>query len=142
MHRLLRVVRLHKKGSGIFPTPTGGYPAAYMMNTRSVAPDQQEVPTEISPDGTNLSIADVVAVAREKVPVRLKEELLHALTQAHQRVQTWGSASIPIYGVTTAFGEMTYMAIPPQHGTLLQENLIRSHAAGGGAIFPPEVVRA
>ncbi len=46
------------------------------------------------------------------------------------------------YGVTTGFGALSKIPIPPEHLGALQHNLVRSHAAGVGAWLPPDVVRA
>ena len=47
-----------------------------------------------------------------------------------------------VYGVTTGFGKFAQIAIPPQHRTELQRNLVRSHAAGVGDPFSTDTVRA
>jgi histidine ammonia-lyase/tyrosine ammonia-lyase len=61
---------------------------------------------------------------------------------AFDRVQTWGREQHPIYGVNTGFGEMISVIIPPELGSQLQYNLLRSHAAGGGEPFSDAIVRA
>src|SRR6185436_11680153 len=47
-----------------------------------------------------------------------------------------------VYGVTTGFGALATRFVPPEDAARLQENLLRSHAAGVGAPLPVEVVRA
>jgi histidine ammonia-lyase len=47
-----------------------------------------------------------------------------------------------IYGVTTGFGDLKDRHIPADQVRQLQLNLLRSHAAGVGAMAPREVVRA
>ena len=47
-----------------------------------------------------------------------------------------------VYGVTTGFGALASTYIEPAQAGRLQENLLMSHAAGVGASFPREVVRA
>lgn len=64
------------------------------------------------------------------------------VSETCDRLQQWGEEGHPIYGVTTGFGEMVFMRIPARFETKLQENLLRTHAAGGGALFTDEVVRA
>ena len=47
-----------------------------------------------------------------------------------------------VYGVTTGFGDLATTFIEPAQAGRLQENLLMSHAAGVGAPFPREIVRA
>jgi hypothetical protein len=92
--------------------------------------------------GENLTIDDLYAVAVGGAKVELDENQLAIVDDTCERIQRWGAEGHPIYGVTTGFGEMVYMRIPPRFETELQENLLRSHAAGGGHLFPDNVVRA
>jgi histidine ammonia-lyase/tyrosine ammonia-lyase len=75
-------------------------------------------------------------------PIKIDDTQLKMVEETCERVRGWGADGHPIYGVTTGFGEMVYMSIPAKFETELQENLLRSHAAGGGPLFPDEVVRA
>src|SRR5690606_27417738 len=47
-----------------------------------------------------------------------------------------------VYGITTGFGALAHVVIPPDRLRELQANLIRSHASGVGAPLPIEEVRA
>jgi histidine ammonia-lyase len=47
-----------------------------------------------------------------------------------------------VYGVTTGFGDLASVSIEAEDVERLQENLLMSHAAGVGPVFPREVVRA
>jgi histidine ammonia-lyase/tyrosine ammonia-lyase len=93
-------------------------------------------------NGNTLTVEDVhrVAVLRERVEI--DERQLKAVDDACERIQQWGREGHPIYGVTTGFGELVYMSIPARFEQELQDNLLRSHAAGGGPAFDEEVVRA
>lgn len=92
--------------------------------------------------GEGLTIDDVYAVAVSGDKVDIDEGQLKMADESCERIQQWGATGHPIYGVTTGFGEMVYMSIPAKFESQLQENLLRTHAAGGGALFPDEVVRA
>lgn len=93
-------------------------------------------------NGESVSIFDVYEAAVKGATVELDENCLLKVSQTYQRVQEWGAASHPIYGVNTGFGELAHIIIPPQFKSELQYNLLRSHAAGGGEPFPDEIVRA
>ena len=47
-----------------------------------------------------------------------------------------------VYGVTTGFGKLSDIAIPPNRLAELQVNLIRSHAVGVGPLLSEAEVRA
>ena len=47
-----------------------------------------------------------------------------------------------MYGVTTGFGKLSDVAIPPDKLAALQVNLVRSHSAGVGTPLPRREVRA
>ncbi|MGW0811411.1 HAL/PAL/TAL family ammonia-lyase [Nonomuraea sp. NPDC002799] len=92
--------------------------------------------------GEGATIDDLYAVAVSGESIELDEDQLKVVDETCERIQRWGAEGHPIYGVTTGFGEMVFMTIPSRFETQLQENLLRTHAAGGGPLFEDEVVRA
>lgn len=92
--------------------------------------------------GEGLTVEDVRRVAVGREPVQISDKQLGKVGNTCERIQQWGRDGHPIYGVTTGFGELVYMTIPSKFETELQENLLRSHAAGAGDPFPEDVVRA
>jgi tyrosine 2,3-aminomutase len=92
--------------------------------------------------GKTLSAFDVYQIAVRKEDVQLDEAQVENVQKVCDRVQEWGDAQYPIYGVSTGFGELVHVLIPSQYKSDLQSNLLRSHAAGGGEPFPDEIVRA
>lgn len=92
--------------------------------------------------GSKLSVFDVYKVAVEGESVAINHEQLQKVKASFERIQEWGAARIPIYGVNTGFGELIHMIIPPKFKSELQRNLLCSHAAGSGPPFPDEIVRA
>ena len=63
-----------------------------------------------------------------------------AATRAH--VEAMAASAEPAYGVSTGFGGLATVHIPPEQRARLQRSLIASHAAGMGDPVEPEVVRA
>lgn len=49
---------------------------------------------------------------------------------------------VPVYGVTTGFGDSCHRVVPPEAVESLQENLVRYLSCGSGEILPVEAVRA
>lgn len=92
--------------------------------------------------GADLSVADLEAVARRGSRVALDAAARGRMQEARDVVETLVAQGEVVYGVTTGFGDLATTFIPPADAERLQENLLVSHAAGVGAPFPREVVRA
>ncbi len=93
-------------------------------------------------DGHSLSIADVVAVARQHAAVALDTKALAIVAQSRTAVEAAVARGATIYGVNTGFGKLAHVRIPPEQARQLQLNLIRSHASGVGEPLPVDAVRA
>jgi histidine ammonia-lyase len=93
-------------------------------------------------DGRSLSIADVEAVARAGRRVSLSDDARVRMLRAHDHVDRIVRDRSVVYGVTTGFGKLSEVAIPPERLAELQDNLVRSHASGVGAHLSREATRA
>ena len=93
-------------------------------------------------DGSNLTIQDVVDVARNNREVVLAEEARERMAASYAWVQQAAKQDQPVYGVNTGFGSLARVKIDPAHSSQLSWNLIRSHAAGVGPILPVAETRA
>ncbi|MGB4592562.1 MAG: histidine ammonia-lyase, partial [Coriobacteriia bacterium] len=89
-----------------------------------------------------LTIADVVAVARGAARVELTDEAITAIDAARGRIDELATSGQPVYGVSTGFGALATTYIEQEKRHQLQRSLVRSHAAGSGAVVETEVVRA
>jgi histidine ammonia-lyase len=89
-----------------------------------------------------LSAQEVVAVAREGVPVALSREALAEVAATRKVVEALADDEEPHYGVSTGFGALAVRHIPVERRAQLQRSLVRSHAAGSGPEVEREVVRA
>ncbi|MEA2577233.1 MAG: histidine ammonia-lyase [Chloroflexota bacterium] len=92
--------------------------------------------------GSDLTIADIEAVARRGAPVALDPRARERMQEARDVIEELVADGAVVYGVTTGFGDLASTFIDPAQASQLQENLLMSHAAGVGAAFPPEIVRA
>ncbi len=92
--------------------------------------------------GNDLSIADVVAVARRSLSVALDRGAEPRVAAAAKLVEEIAERDEPVYGVNTGFGDLATVRVPPSEVRALQRNLVRSHAAGVGDPLPVEAVRA
>jgi histidine ammonia-lyase len=94
-------------------------------------------------DGRTLSLEAVESVASGRASgIEFDPEARGRAEAAHRVVQDAVTAGTPVYGVTTGFGRMADVAISRSEQTALQENLIRSHAAGVGPPLSKHEVRA
>ncbi len=89
-----------------------------------------------------LSLADVVAVARDSAVVRLTAQALDGVRRTRLAIEALAASDQPVYGVSTGFGALATRHIAPADRERLQRSLIRSHAAGTGPEVEREVVRA
>ena len=88
-----------------------------------------------------LTRADVVAVARHGVGVRLSADARDAIAASRAQVDELATVAEGVYGVSTGFGALAIRGIPASERARLQSSLIRSHAAGNGPLVEDEVVR-
>ncbi len=96
----------------------------------------------ITIDGSSLTLSQVEAVARDRVPVRLDQAAGERVRRSRERLECLLDADGPVYGVNTGFGRLAQMRIARDEQRALQRNLVRSHSAGTGPPLPAEEVRA
>ena len=82
-----------------------------------------------------------MAAARDSARVQLGDDARVAMLRTAAVVEGFVHADMPVYGVTTGFGSLASVVIPPERTAELQLALLRSHAAGMGAEIEPEVIR-
>lgn len=95
--------------------------------------------------GTDLSLDDLVAVARRGAKVTIDDAAkakVNAARRAIDLVADGGDSAPNVYGVNTGFGFLAETRISADNIRALQRNLVRSHACGVGPALPTEVVRA
>ena len=72
----------------------------------------QEQPTVTISIGP-LSLAEVVAVARNDAPVRIAEESIAAMAASREFVEALACSGKPVYGISTGFGALATTFIDP-----------------------------
>lgn len=93
-------------------------------------------------DGQNLTIEDVINVARFGYKVELGEDAKKKVLRARKTVDDFVAEEAVIYGITTGFGKFENIHISQEDTKDLQRNLIISHSCGVGEPFDFETVRA
>ena len=92
-------------------------------------------------DGASLTIRDALEVSRRDRAVRLSERAARAVSASKRLRDELIAKEIPIYGVTTGFGDSAHRQISPGKAARLQQNILRFMGVGTGPIAPPEVAR-
>lgn len=89
-----------------------------------------------------LTIADVVAVARSNAPVALGPEARARLDAARGLIERWSREDRPVYGVTRGLGGRVTMEISAAERASYSAAVVRGRAAGAGGYFDSTTVRA
>ncbi|MDU0293495.1 tyrosine 2,3-aminomutase [Saccharothrix longispora] len=93
-------------------------------------------------DGESLDIEQVRQVAESNTACVVAPAALDKAAQSRKLFEEVVHNGIPVYGVTTGYGEMIYMLVGTAKEVELQTNLVRSHAAGVGPLFSEAESRA
>ena len=93
-------------------------------------------------DGNSLTIEEVIRVARNFETVQMSPEGRRQVEVSRAVVEKLLDSEKPVYGISTGFGDLSRIWIPPAEREKLQRNLILSHAAGVGECLSEDVVRA
>jgi len=92
--------------------------------------------------GKNLTIEDVVDVARHGEKVELQPEAIAAIQRCREMLERKIAAKEVMYGINTGIGELSEVALTDEQVGQFQRYLIYNHAAGIGEPFAVEIVRA
>jgi histidine ammonia-lyase len=98
-------------------------------------------PLELHGDALTLAEVEEVAGASRR-RVRLATAARGRVAAARAVVDRVVESGRVVYGITTGFGALSEVVIPPDRIRELQVNLIRSHACGVGAPLPEAETRA
>jgi histidine ammonia-lyase len=82
--------------------------------------------------GSSMTIDKLMEVGTGKYRLELTPEAWNQVKSSRQIVENILKEDKKVYGVNTGFGNFADVKISPEHVIELQENLIRSHAAGVG----------
>jgi histidine ammonia-lyase len=95
-------------------------------------------------DGAQLTLDDVAAVARQLAPVALSDDpAVRAAMEASRSLKSQlMDAGVPIYGITTGFGDSVHRQVSPTKAAELQEHLVRNLGCGTGTPASEDVARA
>jgi histidine ammonia-lyase len=93
-------------------------------------------------NGDTLTVDEAYAVAADRLRVGLAPKARERMLRTRAVVDDIVRRNAVVYGITTGFGKLSEIAIPPDKLAELQVNVVRSHAAGVGDRLPEREVRA
>lgn len=93
-------------------------------------------------DGTNLTLDQLIQVARHGKKVKIAGHALAKVQKSRDYVDRIVAEERIAYGITSGFGKFSDVRINSEQTQQLQKNLIMSHACGTGQLFPTDTVRA
>ena len=97
---------------------------------------------EVRIDGRSLTLDALRSVALGGAAVTLDADARARMQNSRAVVDAIVKSGAAVYGVTTGFGKMSDVRIPPDKLAELQVNLVRSHVTGVGPLLPKREVRA
>jgi histidine ammonia-lyase len=93
-------------------------------------------------DGDTLTLDNVHEVAFDRRRVALHPEAAAKMSRSRAVVESIVNDERVVYGISTGFGKLVDTHIGREQLTLLQQNLVRSHASGVGDPLTEEEARA
>lgn len=102
------------------------------------------LPEKVILNGRNLTIPDLVAVARHNVPVEIAPESRAEIGRVRAYIEeNWITPDAPpVYGFNTGVGKLKDFKIDMAMNDVFQNNIVMSHCGCVGDPSPEEVVRA
>jgi len=98
--------------------------------------------SEVTIDGSSLTLQELVSVARDNSTVRVDRKALQRTKRGRAVLEKLLQEDEVIYGVNTGFGALSNVKVAPEDLKQLQANLLRSHASSVGKPHSTDVVRA
>jgi histidine ammonia-lyase len=96
----------------------------------------------VAVDGSSLTVAQVVAVARGREPVALAAGVAERMAASRAVVERVLARDDPVYGMTTGLGALKRHRVTAADSVAFGHELIDNHRVGHGPDAPAEAVRA
>ena len=86
-----------------------------------------------------LTVNSVMALSTKADKGVLTDETKDVLRKSRQNVETMAASIKAVYGINTGFGPLCDVQITPEETSLLQHNLLITHAVGVGNPIAPQL---
>jgi len=91
--------------------------------------------------GNNMSLDDLIRISRFHEEVSIHPSTFEGILKARKFIEDSIEKEQPIYGINTGFGKLSDVVINKKDTSLLQKNLLMSHACGVGEVLPKDIIR-
>lgn len=89
-----------------------------------------------------LELTDIQDIITENKTIELSNKVIQKIESCRKYLdKKMADNERPIYGINTGFGALHNVKISSENLTVLQENLVKSHACGTGEEVPEEIVK-
>src|SRR5690348_5071153 len=89
-----------------------------------------------------IDLATIKSIIAGGARIALSEEAERKIDKARKYLDKKLATSVsPVYGINTGFGALRNVKINTKDYSLLQTNLLRSHACGAGNEVPKEIIK-
>jgi histidine ammonia-lyase len=95
----------------------------------------------ITLNGSDLTVTQVIAVARRGEAVRLENTALRSMQESREIVMEILARGKPVYGLTTGVGERKKFALDPAERQRFNQRLVLNHRIAQGDAAPADVTR-
>src|ERR1700735_4160431 len=95
----------------------------------------------ITLNGSDLTVTEVIAVARHGAAVALAPEAVETMQQSRAVVEEGLAKGEPVYGLTTGVGERKSFLLDPDQRRRFNQRLVLNHRVAQGDAAPADVVR-
>src|SRR5579863_3039447 len=92
-------------------------------------------------NGSDLTVTQVLAAARNGGKVAIAPDAISVMSQARQVVQEVLAKGEPVYGLTTGVGERKSFLLDPAERKRFNQRLVLNHRIAQGDAAPADVVR-
>ena len=92
-------------------------------------------------NGSDLTVTEVIAVARHGAAVTLADHARTGMEQARAIVMEVLARGTPVYGLTTGVGERKKFLLDPAERQRFNQRLVLNHRIAQGDVAPADVVR-
>ncbi len=79
----------------------------------------------ITINSSGMTIAEVVAVARDNARVEISSAALDGMRATRRHIEALAGGETPVYGISTGFGALANRHIAPEDRVQLQKSLVR-----------------
>lgn len=90
----------------------------------------------------HLSLSLIKNIIQDNYQLALSEKAVNAVSSCRTYLDNkLTESALPVYGINTGFGYLQNVIVPHDKLSLLQRNLLVSHACGTGELVPTEIVK-